>query len=142
MDRDKTLREVLLEALQGGHAHRSPGEITAALPPGLRGSRGAPDLPTPWQLLEHLRISQWDILEFSRDPAHVSPVWPGGYWPPSEAPPEPDAWDRSVSAFRRDLEAIAGLVGDSGDDLLKPFACVIRHFGSGNLTADEVANLK
>src|SRR5262249_21395667 len=74
---------------------------------------------SPWQLLEHLRIAQWDILEFSRDPKHVSPEFPSGYWPAAQAPPNEQAWDKSVRAFRTDLGAMAELVKNS-PDLLAP----------------------
>jgi hypothetical protein len=72
---------------------------------------------TPWRLLEHMRIAQWDILEFSRDPGHVSPAFPEGYWPEGDAPPEAQAWDRSVRAFRADLQAMQDLVRDPATDL-------------------------
>jgi len=72
---------------------------------------------TPWRLLEHLRIAQWDILEFSRNPKHVSPSFPDGYWPRSDAPPDAAAWDRSVAAFRADLKAMQDLVADPATDL-------------------------
>ncbi len=76
---------------------------------------GAPH--TPWQLLEHMRIAQGDILEFSRDPKHVSPKFPEGYWPNSEAPPDEGAWQESVTSFAADLQAIADLVADPSTDL-------------------------
>ena len=68
-------------------------------------------------LLEHLRIAQWDILEFSRNPKHVSPKWPEGYWPKTEAPPSPAAWNASVKKFRQDLKAMQDLVKDPKTDL-------------------------
>ena len=85
---------------------------TADLPSNLRGvkPKGAPH--TAWQLVEHMRIGQWDILEFSRDPKHVSPAWPEGYWPKTEAPPSPAAWNDSLRKFRADWKAMAKLVAD------------------------------
>jgi hypothetical protein len=68
-------------------------------------------------MLEHLRICQWDILEFSRDPDHVSPSFPDGYWPETDAPPDGLAWDRSVQAFRDDLQAMIELVENPTTDL-------------------------
>lgn len=68
-------------------------------------------------LLEHLRLAQWDILEFSRNPKHVSPPWPEGYWPASEAPPSEQAWKASVSAFKKDLRAMEKLAADKKTDL-------------------------
>ena len=122
MDRDKALREHLLELLRGGHAHLDFEAAVAGLPPESRGTR-PPGLPhTPWRLLEHLRIAQWDILRFCIDPNHVSPVFPEGYWPAEDAPPDPNAWDRSVAAFRADLAAMMGLVADPSTDLFAPLA--------------------
>jgi hypothetical protein len=68
-------------------------------------------------VLEHLRIAQRDILEFSRNPKHVSPDFPAGYWPAGDAPPDDAAWDRSVAAFRADLKAMQDLVADPKTDL-------------------------
>ncbi|MBO0699318.1 MAG: DinB family protein [Zavarzinella sp.] len=114
---DQALREHLDYLLGGGGAHLSFDDAVAALPENLRGVR-APGTPhTAWRLLEHLRIAQWDILEFSRDPKHVSPKWPDGYWPAGDAPPDAGAWDRSVAAFRADLSAMRALVADPKTDL-------------------------
>src|SRR5262249_12075663 len=99
MDKDKALREHLLYLLRGGGAHLNFEAAVADLPAGLRGAK-VPGVPhTPWRLLEHLRIAQWDILEFSRNPGHVSPKFPDDYWPKGDAPPDAAAWDRSVAAF-------------------------------------------
>ena len=68
-------------------------------------------------LLEHLRIAQWDILEFSRSAKHESPKWPEGYWPSTEAPPSPEAWDKSITQFRNDLKMMQELVADPKTDL-------------------------
>jgi len=67
-----------------------------------------------------MRIAQWDILEFSRNSKHVSPEWPAGYWPPTEAPPGKAAWGQSVRAFQADLKAMQKLVADRACDLLAP----------------------
>ena len=67
-----------------------------------------------------MRIAQWDILRFSIDPHHVSPEFPAGYWPAGDAPPDPDAWDRSIAAFRTDLKAMMDLVADPAMDLFAP----------------------
>jgi uncharacterized damage-inducible protein DinB len=107
---DQALREHLLYLLRGGGAHLDFEQAIAGLPAEARGARPA-GLPfTAWGLLEHMRIAQWDILEFSRDAKHVSPEWPSGYWPESEAPPSDDAWEKSVAAFRADLKAMQRLV--------------------------------
>jgi hypothetical protein len=120
MKEDRAIREHLLELLGGGHAHLDFDRAVADLPEGLRGAR-PPGLPhSPWRLVEHLRIAQWDILRFSVDPHHVSPAFPDGYWPEGDAPPDPGAWDRSVAAFRSDLRAVMDLVADPATDLLAP----------------------
>jgi hypothetical protein len=117
MNTDQALREHLLYLLRGGGAHLNFDAAVADLPPELRGAR-PPGIPhTPWRLLEHLRIAQWDILEFSRNPKHLSPDFPAGYWPEGDAPPDDAAWDRSVAAFRADLKAMQDLVADPKTDL-------------------------
>jgi DinB superfamily len=117
MDRDKALRDHLLYLLRDGGAHLDFESAFADLPPGLRGARPAGVPHTPWQLLEHMRIAQWDILEFSRSPTHVSPTFPDGYWPQSDAPPDEKVWEESMDRFRSDLEAMCTLVGDPATDL-------------------------
>jgi hypothetical protein len=117
---DASLRDHLLYLLRGGGAHLSFDDAIAGLPVKLRGAKvdGVPH--TPWRLLEHLRICQSDILEFSRNAGHVSPDFPDGYWPKTDGPPEPGAWDRSVEAFRADLKAMTDLVVDPKTDLFAP----------------------
>ena len=116
---DKALREHVLYLLRGGGAHLSFDDAIADLPEEMRGANAAGAPHTPWRLLEHMRIAQWDILEFSRNPEHVSPEWPDGYWPEGAAPPDTAAWDRSVEAFRADLKAMQDLV-DSATNLYAP----------------------
>jgi hypothetical protein len=117
MSESKALREHLLNLLKGVGAHADFDTAIADFPPALRGVKpeGAPH--TAWQLLEHLRIAQWDILEFSRDSKHVSPQWPQGYWPETEAPPNDKGWDESVRRFQRDLKLMQALVVDEDNDL-------------------------
>jgi uncharacterized damage-inducible protein DinB len=116
-DHDASLRRTLVELLRGGHAHLDFDKAIDGIPADRRGAQ-APSLPhTLWQILEHLRMAQIDILDFSRDPNHVSPKWPEGYWPETAAPPDDAAWEESVAAFRRDLEAVAALVEDPATDL-------------------------
>lgn len=120
MSKDRRLHEHLLEFLRGGAAHLDFDSAIADLPAALRGRR-PPGVPhTPWRLVEHLRICQWDILEFCRNPKHVSPEYPDGYWPSGDGPPTPDAWDRSVATFRKDALAMQQLVADPNTDLLAP----------------------
>jgi hypothetical protein len=116
-DPQQPLHEHVLELLASASAHVPFDKAVADLPPDLRG-RTAPSVPhSPWRLLEHMRIAQWDILEFSRNPKHVSPPWPDGYWPRDDAPPDDGAWDRAVEAFRADLKAMCDLVADPATDL-------------------------
>jgi hypothetical protein len=117
MNTDKALREHLVYLLGGGGAHLDFEAAVADLPAELRGVRPAGVPHTPWRLLEHMRIAQWDILEFSRNSKHVSPKFPDGYWPKGDAPPDAAAWDRSVAAFRADLKAMQDLVADPATDL-------------------------
>jgi hypothetical protein len=116
-NRDASLRKHLLELLNGGHAHATFDAATRNLPPALRGKRPKGAEHSPWEVLEHMRIAQWDILEFSRDATHQSPEWPRGYWPATPAPPDAKAWDKSVRAFRRDSKAMCDLVADPAADL-------------------------
>jgi hypothetical protein len=117
MKQSDALREHVLDLLRGRNAHVDFDKAVADLPSNLRGikPKGAPH--TAWQLLEHMRIAQWDILEFSRDPKHVSPAWPEGYWPKTEAPPSPAAWNNSLRKFRADWKAMAKLVADGKKNL-------------------------
>lgn len=114
---DAMLRQQLVELLEGGHAHVEPARALGGVPPSAWGER-APGAPhTLWQLLEHMRICQWDILEFSRSREHVSPPYPEGYWPAAEAPPDEATVTESLSAFHRDLEQMTALVQDETTDL-------------------------
>jgi DinB superfamily len=117
---DQGLREHLHDLLRGGHAHLDFDSAIADLPPELRGARPQGLSHTPWRLLEHMRIAQWDILRFSIDSDHVSPEFPNGYWPVGDAPADPEAWNRSADAFRADLKAMMKLIADSNTDLLAP----------------------
>jgi uncharacterized damage-inducible protein DinB len=110
----------LIYLLSGGGAHLDFDSAVSGLPVKLRGARPAGAPHSPWQLLEHMRIAQWDILEFSRNSAHVSPEFPDGYWPTEEIPPSKAAWDKSVEAFRSDLKAMQDLVTDPQTDLFSP----------------------
>jgi len=114
---DESLRKHILYLLRGGGAHLGFDEAFEDVPARLRGMKPAGAAHTAWQLVEHLRLAQWDILEFSRNPQHVSPKFPEGYWPRTPAPPDDAAWERSVAAFRADLEAMCALVEDPAKDL-------------------------
>jgi hypothetical protein len=119
-DADRSLRDHLIELLRGGSAHLDFDKAVADLPAKLRGAKPPGQPHTAWRLVEHMRIAQWDILEFSRNPKHESPKWPAGYWPDGDAPPEGKAWDRTLKAFRVDLKAMQELVADPASDLFAP----------------------
>jgi hypothetical protein len=114
---EPSLRKHLVDLLAGGNAHAKFEDAVKGLPPKLRGGKPAKFPHSPWMLLEHLRLGQWDILEFSRDAKHVSPDWPSGYWPKTGTPPTPAAWNKSVAQFQRDLKALQKLVANPKTDL-------------------------
>ena len=113
---DRAVREHVIALLRGGNAHLTLDNVLDGLPADLRGVKPAGLPYSVWQLLEHMRLAQWDILEFSRNPHHVSPKFPEGYWPASATPDEA-AWDASVKAFRADLKAMERLVAARSTDL-------------------------
>jgi len=119
---EKALREHLLRLLKTGGAHVDFEAAIKGLPVSLRGKRPKGAAHSPWEILEHMRIAQWDILEFSRDPKHTSPEWPGGYWPKTQAPANSKAWSKSVQAFRAGLKAMCGLVAEESTDLFARIA--------------------
>ena len=111
------LREHVLELLSGEHAHASFEQVVTDFPPKLRGERPAGLLHSAWMLLEHMRIAQWDILDFSRNPKYRTAKWPDDYWPKSPSPPSNAAWNDSVKRFEEDLEAMKQLVRNPETDL-------------------------
>ena len=118
---DEGLRHWLDWLLAGGGAHADFNAAVGGLSPKLRGAK-APGLPhTPWQLLEHLRMAQWDILDFSRNPKYKPLEWPDDYWPKREAP-RTGEWEKSVRQFRADLAAMRKLVANPRTDLNAPLA--------------------
>ena len=119
---DAALRKHLVELLKGGEAHVGFSDALADFPADKRvaAAQGLPH--TAWQLLEHIRIAQGDILEFSRDPKHVSPEFPQGYWPKSTTAPDDAAWNKSVQAVHNDLRAMIELVSSPRSDLYAPFS--------------------
>ncbi len=120
MKKDNLLSELLATLLKGEGAHADFATAVKDMPADARGKRPDGAEHTPWQLLEHLRIAQWDILEYTRDAKHVSPDFPAGYWPTTDAPADGAAWDRSVASFQKDLAAMIALVSDESTDLLAP----------------------
>ena len=117
MTQDESLRNHLVSVLKGGHSHSPIDQVIAGWPAETRGSKPGDANHSAWQLLEHLRMAQWDILGFSLSADHVSPEYPDGYWPDSEAPPSDEAWDQSVSQLGKDLEAMQSLILDRTTDL-------------------------
>ncbi|WP_162053256.1 DinB family protein [Pontibacter pamirensis] len=122
MEHDKQLREQLVKLLRGGQASKTRDEILQGISLEEAGRKAA-NLPyTIWQLLEHLRIAQWDILEFSRNSQHQSPEWPEGYWPQEKAPANEAALNKTLHAITTDLEGMVNLIKDPANDLFEPFA--------------------
>jgi hypothetical protein len=111
------VREQVLALLRGGNAHVGFDDAVKDFPAKLHGTKPPGAEHTAWQLLEHMRIAQWDILQFSRSSKHVSPEWPGGYWPKTGKPPNSDAWQKSIASFKKDLKAMQELVEDPKTDL-------------------------
>jgi len=116
-DPQKPLREHLLYVLKGEGAHAPFNQAVKDFPAKLRGQKVENFPHTACMLLEHLRLAQLDILEFSRNQKHVSPPWPEGYWPKTDAPANASAWDDSIKAFRKDLKEMEDLVSDAKTDL-------------------------
>jgi hypothetical protein len=119
---EQSLRRHLVALLRGGEAHVQFSDALADFPSDKRGAFAAGLPHTGWQLLEHARIAQWDILEFSRNPKHVSPDFPEGYWPKTPMPPNDAAWNKNVKALQRDLQAMIALVANPRADLHAPFS--------------------
>jgi hypothetical protein len=115
MDKEKALREHLLELLLGRSAHIDLESAVAGFPVNQINTAVEGSPHTAWQLLEHIRIAQWDILEFSRNAGHISPDWPDGYWPSAEG--TVDAWNASLDQIRRDTLSMRSLVADDKIDL-------------------------
>jgi len=121
MPNAQSLRDHLLSLLRGGGAHLDLEAAIDGLPPELRGRRPENIPYSCWELLEHMRIAQYDILEFSRNPDYDSPDWPEGYWPEEQAPPDEAAWQQSIDNFQNDLQTMQDLVADPSNDLHEPF---------------------
>ena len=113
----KSLRKHLLYLLTKGGAHATFEDAVKDVPPAARGKKPEGAAHTLWELLEHVRIAQWDILEFSRDAKHKSPKFPKGYWPKTPAPSSTKAWDRSVKDFLADRDAMCKLIEKKSTDL-------------------------
>ena len=119
MSTETALRDHLVRLLTSGWAHVTPEDGIAGVPPDQRGARPLGHPHTIWQLLEHLRICQDDLVEYSRDPNHTSLAFPDGYWPESDAPENEEAWEASVAAFKNGLQEMIALVSDPTRDLFE-----------------------
>ena len=117
MTQEESLRKQLVDNLAGGHAHVGFEQAAADWDPERRGVKPSGANHSAWQLMEHLRIAAWDILEFSKSAGHVSPEWPDGYWPDTEAPPSNKVWEESIRQFQRDLKAMQALVAKPATDI-------------------------
>lgn len=117
---DEALREHLVYLLKGGGAHANFDAASQGLPVAMRGKRPEGAEHSLWEIVEHMRIAQWDILEFSRNPKHASPEWPAGYWPKTQAPPDSSAWNKTIKAFQSDLKTMCQLVARRSTDLYAP----------------------
>ena len=113
---DHRLRSDVVELLRGGKAHVTCEQALAGLAPAHRAARPGRGLHTIWQLVEHMRIAQEDILRYALEPGWQSPKWPAGHWP-SVKQPTAKQWKASLAAFRRDLEAVVAMVLDPAVDL-------------------------
>ncbi|HEV3197582.1 MAG TPA: DinB family protein [Bryobacteraceae bacterium] len=118
---DSALREQLVQLLRGGHAHATFDDAIRDFPLDRIGVRPEGVPYSAWEILEHMRIAQKDILEFSRSAEYVSPQWPEGYWPKSPAPERESQWNESVLALRQDLAQFEALIQDPAQDLNRTF---------------------
>jgi hypothetical protein len=119
---DQPLRQQLVSLMTEANAHANFEQAIENLPAKLRGVRPEGLPHSPWELLEHLRIAQWDILDFSRNPKYEEKKWPEDYWPKCPEPPSEAAWDGSIAAFRQDLKEMCELVDDPATDLFAQIA--------------------
>jgi DinB family protein len=117
MKNDKALRKHILYLLEEGGAHLDFNAAVKDMPFELQGKKPKGGEHSAWQLLEHLRITLWDIVEFSRDPKHVSPKWPEAYWPATAAPPDEKSWSKSAAGYRAHLKVLTDLVANEKVDL-------------------------
>jgi hypothetical protein len=124
---DPDLRRQLVDGLDGVEAHQGFEEATADFPDWAINARAPNVTYTPWHLLEHLRITQRDIVDYILDPAYVSPDWPVGYWPDPAATATREQFDATVATFLADRRALADLVLDPSTDLLAPLAHAPQH---------------
>lgn len=121
MTQEQQIRQQLAKALDWGEAHVDFRTVIDDFPFDLRGEVPPGFTHSAWELLEHLRIALWDIVEFIKDSRHKSPPWPQGYWPPSPVPPQHEAWDQCIGSIVDLLEELRGMILDRSRPLLEPF---------------------
>lgn len=134
MKTDSKLIEELTHLLEGGNAHATFAQAIKGLPAEMRGKKHSKLPYSIWQIVEHIRIAQWDMLEFSKDGSHESPKWPEGYWPKEAAPPSETAWKKSIKQIDSDLQEFIQLLHTA--DLYMP----IPH-GSGQTILREALQI-
>ena len=127
MDAQSDLRRQLVDGLRGGDAHQDYEEAAAAFPAWAINALVPNGTYTPWHLLEHVRITQWDILQYIREPSHVSPAWPVGYWPDPSSTATSEQFQATLSAFAADRQALATIVLDPATDLTAPLPHAPQH---------------
>ncbi len=127
------IRDELIFLLTRGNAHMSFEEAVADFPDDAMNTRFPNGEYTPWHLLEHMRLTQWDILDFIRNPEYQEREWPADYWPPRDKRAAREDWDNTIRGFLSDRHALEALVADSATDLNAP----IPH-GSGQTIAREI----
>ena len=117
ISQSEALREQLLHSMRGDQSHIEFESVIGDFPVKLAGRKPGGVPHSAWQLLEHMRLAQNDILEFSRKPKYVSPDWPEGYWPETDTPPNDKAWESSVDAFRKDFKTMQRMIRDTKRNL-------------------------
>ena len=120
MKSEERLRQQLVDTLGGHGAHIDFDSVVKNFPAELSGKKAGGLPHTAWQLLEHMRIAQEDILEFCTSLQYQERKWPDDYWPPDPAPPDSMAWDKAIKAFRHDLKQMQDLIADPERDLYAP----------------------
>ena len=120
MTNEQQIRKQIAKLLDWGDAHADFRTAVEDFPDDLRGEVPSGFSRSAWELLEHMRIALWDIVEFTKDARHKSPPWPDGYWPPLRTPPQEEAWQQSVRSFVDLVEEMRGLILDRHRPLLEP----------------------
>lgn len=133
MSANQPLREELVFLLERGNAHTSFEEAVAAYPMEQINTIFPNGSYTSWHLLEHLRLAQWDILDFIRNPQYQERAWPQEYWPPRDQQASPDDWQRTIHDFLADRQELRAIIMDPQNDLWAPIPQ-----GTGQTIAREI----